>query len=447
MSPISRRGFIRRGGSTAAASLLAAAVPARAGNEFTLVSEPEPTPAGEPVRYASIGVGIQGSSLLRAAVTLPGGRCVAACDLYDGRHTLAREIAGPAIRTTRSYREILDSKDVEAVIVAVPDHSHSRIAIDALHAGKDVYCEKPMSHTIAEGEAMVKAVGQTKHFVQVGSQRVSSSLFLKARELYTAGAIGEVLQVELQLGRNDPGGAWQYPPPLDLSPSTLDWGAWLGTGPKHPFDPITFARWRCFRAYGTGVAGDLMVHLLSGMQCVTGINAIPDRADSVGGIFRWKDGRDMPDVQTTLFRYGAVPVSVRLTLGTATPEVTRIMGPKGILEVTNNSVVLTPQLGVETSPDYGINGFPAAMHAAYEKQWHAEHDAALAQHPFDDVTTWHGSSWDDLKPHLRNFFASVRTRATPVEDVVFGHHAAAACHMANTSYFEGRTVTRPAHGE
>lgn len=440
MSPLSRRGFLR--GSGSAASLFAVSRSVRAARELMLDPTPVGEASGDPVRFASIGVGIQGSSLLRAAVTLPTARCVAACDVYDGRHTLAREIAGQEIRVTRNYREILDSKDVEAVIVAVPDHSHAPIAIAALEAGKDVYCEKPMAHSIREGEQMVEAVQRSKHLVQVGSQRVSSPLFVKARELYKQGAIGDVLQVELQLGRNDPGGAWQYPPPPGLSEANLDWTAWLGNGPKHAFDPITFARWRCFREYGTGVAGDLMVHLLSGMQCITGINAVPDRADSVGGIFRWKDGRNMPDVQTTLFRYGTVPVSVRLTLGTATPEVTRVMGPKGILEVSDNSVIYTPQTGEETSPDYGLNGFPAAMHAAYEKEWHAAHDAELAAHPLEDVTVWHGSSWDDLKPHLRNFFHSVRTRETPVEDVVFGQHASAACHMANASYFAGKTVER-----
>jgi predicted dehydrogenase len=396
----------------------------------------------ERVRFASIGVGIQGSSLMRAASTLPQAQCVAACDLYDGRHTLAQEIAGPGVRTTRQYHEILDDKNVECVIVAVPDHWHKQITVDAIGAGKDVYCEKPMSHSIADGEAMVHAVRNGKNFVQVGSQRVSSALFLKAKSLFDEGAIGDLLQVELQLGRNSPGGAWQYPVPPDLSPTTLDWETWQGSVPKKSFDPIAFSRWRCFHQYGTGMAGDLMVHLLSGMQCITGINAIPDQAYSIGGIYRWKDGRDMPDVQTTAFTYGTVPVSIRLTLGTETPEVTRVLGSKGILEVSNSSVILTPQLGVDRSPDYGLNGWPAAMHAAYEKQWHAEHDPELAAHILEETSVWHGPSWDDLHPHLANFFNAVRTRQPVVEDVVFGHHAAAACHMANTSYFEAKTVKR-----
>ena len=432
MTQLSRRNFLQLGAATAVAS----------GRHFTLAAQQLENIAGDRVRFASIGMGIQGSSLLRAAITLPQAQCVAACDLYDGRHTLAHEIAGQSIRTTRNYHEILDDKSVEAVIVATPDHWHRQATIDALKAGKDVYCEKPMSHTIAEGDAMVHAVQGGKNFVQVGSQRVSSPLFTHAKSLFDSGAIGDLLQVELQLGRNSPQGAWQYPIPEDLSPATLDWATWLGSAPKKPFDPVAFTRWRAFREYGTGIAGDLMVHLVSGMQSITGINAIPDQAYSVGGNYRWKDGRNMPDVQTTLFTYGRVPVNVRLTQGTGTPEVTRILGSRGMIEVTANSVILTPQTGTDSSPDYGLNGFASAMHAVAEKQWHAEHDADLAQHPLEQVTVWHGGSWDDLHPHLANFFTSVRTRRPPVEDVVFGHHAAAACHMANTSYFEGKVIKR-----
>jgi predicted dehydrogenase len=438
MTEFSRRKFLQAGSGAAVASLVS-------GKHVVLAQEQAggaPASAeGDRVRFASIGVGIQGSTLLRGAMTLARAQCVAACDLYDGRHTQARELAGPDIRTTRRYQEILEDKNIECVLVAVPDHWHKQITVDALSAGKDVYVEKPMSHSIAEGEEMVRAVKQSKNFLQVGSQRVSSLLFSKAKELYDGGAIGGLTQVELQLGRNSPSGAWQYPWPPDLSPQTLDWDTWLGSAPKRPFDPETFARWRRLREYGTGMGGDLMVHLLSGMQFATGINAIPDKAFSVGGIFRWKDGRNMPDLMVTTFEYGTIPVTVRLTQETETPEVTRLMGPRGIIELSNSSVTYIPESGLDTSPDYGLNGFPAAMRAAYEKQWHAEHDAELAKYALPDVSVWHGPSWDDVKPHLANFFNSVRTRLPVVEDVVFGHHAAAACHMANASYFEGRVIT------
>ena len=214
--------------------------------------------------------------------------------------------------------------------------------------------------------------------------------------------------------------------------------------PPRSFDPILFHRWRCFGDYGTGMAGDLMVHLVSGMQCITGINALPDQAYTVGGIRRWKDGRNMPDVQTTVFTYGAVPVLVRLSLGTESPETTRILGSHGMIEIVGSTLTLLPQAGVDRSPDYGLSGWPAADRAAFEKQWHAEHDAELSQHPLAEATTWHEDNWNDLHPHLANFYRSVRTRKPPVEDAVFGHHAAGACHMANASYFERTVVKRTA---
>ena len=122
----------------------------------------------------------------------------------------------------------------------------------------------------------------------------------------------------------------------------MDWDTWLGTAPKKPFDPYLFARWRCWKEYGTGLAGDLLVHQLSGMQFVLGINEIPKRASAFGGIYRWKNGRNMPDVHTTLFEYANVPVYMRLTLGTASPEVTTFMGSKGVIEMRPLSVSFTP---------------------------------------------------------------------------------------------------------
>ena len=271
-----------------------------------------------------------------------------------------------------SIKELLANPDIQALIVAVPDHWHKQIVVDAVTAGKDVYCEKPMSHTVADGAAMVAAAKKSGRIVQIGSQRTSSALLAKAKQLYDAGAIGELLSVELSLGRNDPTGAWEYPPPPGLSPENLDWDTWLGTAPKKPFDPITYARWRCWKEYGTGVAGDLMVHLVSGMMFVTGMNQAPTRAFSTGGIVRWKDGRNMPDLQAAIFEYGSVPAYVRLTLGTETQEMTRLMGPKGMLEIREREFTYTPQRGIDTAPSYYAQGFPAAMRTTYDTDWREE---------------------------------------------------------------------------
>src|SRR5947208_14832643 len=295
-------------------------------------------PASDRLRFGIIGVGMQGSGLLANANTLPGVECVAAADLYDGRHMLAREIAGTKIKNTRKYQELLDDKEIDCLIAAVPDHWHKQVVVDAVNAGKDLYCEKPMSHSPADGIAMVAAYKKTGRIVQIGSQRVSSVICAKAKELLAQGIIGDLNLVEGSLGRNDACGAWEYPPPTDASTTTIDWDTWQGTVPKRSFDANIFARWRCWKEYGTGVAGDLLVHLVSGMNFMLGVNEPPRQAAAVGGIRRWKDGRNMPDVHATIFYYGDLPVYMRLNLGTAMPELYRIQGSKGVLEVTGRTL-------------------------------------------------------------------------------------------------------------
>src|SRR6266576_6172234 len=199
-------------------------------------------PASDRLRFGMIGGGMQGSGLLANAITLPGVECVAAADLYDGRHTLAKEIAGAKVKTTRKYQELLDDKEIDCIIAAVPDHWHKQVVVDAVNAGKDIYCEKPMSHSAADGVAMVAAAQKTGRIVQIGSQRVSSVICTKAKELLASGIVGTLTLVEGSLGRNDPNGAWEYPPPPDLSPENLDWDTWQGTVPKVPFNPNIFAR-------------------------------------------------------------------------------------------------------------------------------------------------------------------------------------------------------------
>src|SRR5690349_12252345 len=205
----SRRAFLQGGAAAAAGSML---LP----NPIFLNAQPLSAAAravapSDRVRFGMIGVGMQGSGLLGGAITLPGVECVAAADLYDGRHLLAREITGKDIKTTRKYQELLDDKEIDCIIAAVPDHWHKKVVVDAVSAGKDIYCEKPMSHTPADGLAMVAAARKTGRIVQIGSQRVSSVICKKAKELIAGGAIGDLNLVEGVLGRNDPNGAWEYP--------------------------------------------------------------------------------------------------------------------------------------------------------------------------------------------------------------------------------------------
>jgi len=402
---------------------------------------PRPVPPSDRIRLGIIGVGMQGSPLLSNAITLPGVECVAACDLYDGRQELAKEIVNSSIPTTRHYKELLDNKEIDCLIAAVPDHWHKQVVVDAVSAGKDIYCEKPMSHAASEGFEMAAAQQKTGRIVQIGSQRVSSVVYGKAREIIASGALGDMCLIEGSLGRNDPTGAWEYPPPPDLSTQTLDWETWQGTAPKRAFDPLLYARWRCWREYGTGVAGDLLVHLVSGIMYAMSWNEAPKRAMAMGGILRWKDGRNMPDVHASLFEYGEIPVYTRLNLGTESPEIVRFQGSKGYLEVGEFGLTVAPQPGVDMAPSYYAFSFPKALREEYFKKWHVEHDPAPGKEVLAESTTYRGISYDDVKPHLANFFNAVRSRKPVTEDAVFGNHAALACHMANESYFRKTAVS------
>jgi len=434
----SRREFLGTSAVAAGASLAAKTIVPLPYDRGT---PPGAGPASDRVRFGMIGVGMQGSGLLSQSIRLPGIECAAAADLYDGRHTLAREIVRADLPVTRRYQALLDDKTIDCIVAAVPDHWHKQVVVDAVSAGKDIYCEKPMSHSPADGVAMVDAAKRTGRIVQIGSQRVSSQICAKAKELITQGTLGDLMLVEGWLGRNDPTGAWQYPPPPDLSPRTLDWDTWQGTVPKRAFDPNIFARWRCWKEYGTGVAGDLLVHLISGMMFMLGINEPPKQAFAVGGIRRWKDGRNMPDVHAVVYYFGELPVYMRLNLGTAMPETYRIQGSKGVLEVTGSSLSLAPQSGKDEYPSYYTGSYPRAMRDAYLQKWHQENDPKLGQAAMPETIAFTGPDFDDVRPHLWTFFEAVRTRKPVVEDVVFGHHAALACHMANESYFRKSPVS------
>src|SRR5499427_1692286 len=201
--------------------------------KFTML---QPTPlwaSGRPVapsdtvRFASIGAGVRGCELLEASLRVPGIECVAVCDLYDSRHTAGQEAVKKNVPTTRNYREILDRKDVDAVIIAITDHQHRKVFIDACAAGKDVYCEKPMSHTVEDGFAMMEAAQKANRIVQVGSQRVSSILYAHAKEIYDSGRLGDVYAIQASWDRNNPGGAFVSPIPPDASEQAIDWKAFL----------------------------------------------------------------------------------------------------------------------------------------------------------------------------------------------------------------------------
>jgi predicted dehydrogenase len=415
---------------------------ALAGGTAMLVAAQEPSgrPAGRQIRLVSIGTGIRGCDLLRSARQVPAGVLVGIADLYDMHRQAGKEAYGADVPTTRDYRSLLDRKDVDAVIVAVTDHQHRRVVLDAVAAGKDVYCEKPMSHNVADGFEMVKAVQSGKRIFQCGSQRVSSIVYKKAAEIYASGRLGEIHYIEGRCDRNSPSGAWVYPIAPDATPQSIDWETYLRDAPARPFDAVRFFRWRCFSDYGEGVAGDLYVHLLSGIQCVSGINAIPGRAFSSGSLTHFNDGRDFPDLLATVYDYPGVTVNLHCNQNNEAGEAITFYGKEATLAINGNAITVTPQDTAPRPEGYSLNGWTAAMKRQYMDEWHAAHPAPPAR--LREVESYSAPpGYDDTVDHLAGFFRAVETRERVVEDEVFGNNTAIACHMANHSYFNRGVAT------
>src|ERR1700743_475978 len=218
-----RRNFLKTVGAASAASLVGAgAAGAETGKRVHMLgaqAEPtRPVTANDHIQIALIGAGGQGMGDTKAAIQVPGVKLVAVADCYNGRLERSKEIWGADIFTTRDYNEILARKDVDAVIIGTPDHWHKQASVDAMKAGKDVYCEKPMIHLYSDGPEMIETSRTTGRILQIGSQRVSSVLYIKAKELLAAGAIGKLNMVTARWDRNSSMGAWNYTGPPEASP-------------------------------------------------------------------------------------------------------------------------------------------------------------------------------------------------------------------------------------
>lgn len=435
MDEINRRGFLKVASGAAAQTLI--------GPLDIFAQSSRTIGANDQIQIALIGAGGQGQSDTKVALQVPGVKLLAVADCYDGRLEHSKETWGANIFTTRDYREILARPDVDAVIIGTPDHWHKQASIDAMKAGKDVYCEKPMIHLYSDGPEMIEAARASGRIIQIGSQRVSSVVYAKAKELLAAGAIGKLNMVTAHWDRNSSIGAWNYTVPPDASPQTCDWPRFLGSAPKIPFNAEHFFQWRKWAAYGSGVAGDLFVHLFSGTHFITGSNG-PTRGMATGGLRFWKDGRDAPDVMLGLFDYPEgfnLNLRVNFVDGGDESEGLIFTGSEGTIEIAGNSVIVsrTPR---EKGPGYTVGTFADAMQKraieSYLKQYPASHpegDPPLRNEKYTAI-----QGYSDSFDHFKHFFNSVRSRQPVVEDAVFGFRAAGAALLSNLSLDRGAIV-------
>ncbi len=405
--------------------------------------------ANDHINLGLIGAGIQGIYDTNTALEVSGVKLVAVCDLYDGRHARAKELWGDTIFTTRDYRALLDRKDIDAVIIATPDHWHKKITIDALKAGKAVYCEKPMVQKFEEGQAIIQAHAASGKVCQIGSQGMASLGNEKAKQLYEEGAIGDIVMLDMYNDRYSAEGAWQYPIPPDANPDTIDFDAFLGKAPKVPYELKRFFRWRNYQDYGTGVAGDLFVHAFSTLNHVLSSHG-PNRALSTGGLRYWNDGRDVPDVTITLYDYpktathAAFNAAFRINFiaGNGGGGGFKLIGTEGEMEVGQNSIKLTrSKLGMVPG-GYSLVAYTEAMQKQIKDGYAQKNLDTRASKLKTGTSTWEaprqykGAHYD----HFYNFFEAIRGNKKVVQDPTFGLRAAGAALLANESYFQKKAI-------
>jgi predicted dehydrogenase len=437
---LNRRGFLKAAGIAAAGNLLVSKVNAL---ELAQNVPARAIEANDQIQIALIGAGGRGQEDTKTALQVPGVKLLAVADCYNGRLDHSKELWGRDIFTTRDYSEILARKDIDAVIIGTPDHWHKQVAVDAMRAGKDVYCEKPMIHLYSDGPEMIETARATKRVLQIGSQRVSSVVYAKAKELLAAGTIGQLNMVTAHWDRNSAMGAWDYTIPLDASTETCDWPRFEGTAAKIPFSSERFFQWRKWKAYGSGVAGDLFVHLFSGTHFITGSHG-PTRAMATGGLRFWKDGRDVPDVMLGLFDYPEgfnLSLRVNFVDGGEESEGLIFTGSEGTMQISGNSVSVsrTPR---EKEPGLTVDTFTYAMQKeitqAYKQKYpetHSQGAPAMGYEKFEAA-----AGYNDTYDHFHNFFQAVRTRQPVVEDATFGYRAAGAALLSNLSIERGTIV-------
>jgi predicted dehydrogenase len=442
----SRRDFLRSG-----TALLATQLPARSA-------------VNDRVAIGFIGTGARGQELIEAVKKHPTAEITGLCDAYTGRIARSLDRTDHRPKVYQTPADLLADKSIDAVFVATPDHLHSKIVMDALRAGKDVYCEKPMTYSIAEGHAIIQAARAGKRIVQVGSQGVSSDLQQKARAMITSGWLGTTTTVRAFCNRNTVNGAWIYPIPPDASPKTVNWDMFQGDRPKRPFSLERFFRWRCYEDYSGGIPSDLFVHLCTTIHYLLDVPA-PTRVMAMGQRYRWGFGREVPDTVNAILEYprGFV-VNLSATFNNQSSTALHFLGTEGTLKLEGDGLEFEPEEPLEDNR-WIISSWPKPFEDAYYRR----PEVRLLEVGPDGLSERKEADKDDDKDkdkiqeleeplrnpdqphrfksdtnatvvHVGNFLNSIHTRQPFWEDATAGHRAAACAHMINLSIKEKRMV-------
>lgn len=376
----------------------------------------------ERIRIATIGCGGMGNAHISALLALKNSGypvdIVAVSDVYQVR--LDAAVARTGGEPYKDYRRILERKDIDAVSIASPDHWHSRMAVDAADSGKDVYCEKPMTHwrDLKEAQNIVAAIARNKRVMQVGTQFMSGSIWEETHERIKAGAIGNLIHAQAADLRNGPIGVYDPKSNDGQADPTknLDWDMWLGSTKKRPWDPGRFFAFRSFWDYSGGVGTDFFPHILTPLIRTMGVE-FPKRVSATGGQYELKDGREIPDIFTITMEYPNGPSVLligSLANNSGLPMVIR--GHKGTINLDiGGSAVIEPQGAV-------VQG--------------GEREEIKAKRGYS------------LEEHFRDFLDCVKSRQKPRSNELFGYRVMTALHMGIHSYQKGKVMEfDPVKGE
>lgn len=371
-------------------------------------------PANETIHIGCVGTGGRCRVLMKTLAGIDKTRMPAICDVYDWCIAEGRKLADPQATVTREYREILDRKEIDAVLIGTPDHWHVPMTVDACDAGKDVYVEKPLTHDLAEGPAVVEAQDRNRRIVQVGMQQRSMPHIIKAREILLSGRLGRIHKAHLTWNRNS--GEIKRTP-SGISPDAVDWKRFLGKAREQPFDDYRFRNWRWFWDFGGGILTDLMVHWLDVVHWMLDLDH-PAEATTIGDHFAARDVWETPDTVQTLLRYPDRQVQVYFEgtfVNARNRAMTEIMGSEATLYFDRGRYEIHPEPGRK---------------ADYE-------ELVLGQGP-------RGSDFfetpDGERLHLENWIEAMRSRRKPSAPAEAGVSAAAAAHLANQALRAGQVA-------
>lgn len=448
---LNRRSFLKKMGAASAAltgiPLLGKSAPRNINyleqKEFSAPSKS----VNDKLNIALIGAGLMGQGDLNTALQHDGVEMVAACDLYDSRMTRCKELYGEHIYTSRDYREIIERSDVDAVIVATSDHWHERITTDALSSGKAVYLEKPMVQHVNEGKRLIRAEEESDQPILVGSQRTSSIIYEKARDLLQAGEIGKLNFVEAYWDRLSALGAWQYSIPPNAGEHNVDWETYRQGMDPMPFDAKHFFRWRNYDDYGTGVAGDLFVHLFSGLHMITG-SLGPQSVMATGGLRHWFDGRDAEDVMLGLYNYEetdthpnfSLSLRVNFADGSGGGSSIRLVGNEGEIVIGWNQLTLRKS-DMPDKPGYTISDFSEATQKdfleMYEERYPEQRASIIEPREFVYRAP---DGYNDRYDHFGFFFDAIRNGTPLTQNSTFGLRACGPALLTNVSHRENKII-------